>query len=154
MPTPLSSDTLNQIQAAVNRGDLISAIKTYREATGEGLYEAKTFVESMKGNAFQLSSPPDPDRATDRVDAEVEQAIFAGNLIAAIRRHREVHPGMGLAQAKQEVEAHAQQLRAQHPDRVTGPLPRSVGCGAGLLLLSIVVALVLLGLVLMRVTAR
>lgn len=37
------------VQELVRRGQLIQAIKLYREKTGVGLAEAKTAVERMKG---------------------------------------------------------------------------------------------------------
>lgn len=116
MPTKLSTSQLNAIQAAVDRGDLIVAIRLYREDSGVGLAEAKAFVESLrKGPAGP--SPAPAHAASDFQPNAVQALLFQGNLIEAIKRHREQHPGMGLAQAKQEVEFHALELRQHFPER-------------------------------------
>lgn len=44
-----SDPVMADVQELVRRGQLIPAIKLYREKTGAGLAEAKTAVERMKG---------------------------------------------------------------------------------------------------------
>jgi ribosomal protein L7/L12 len=41
-------DISPMIKDLVRKGDLIAAIKLYREETGVGLKEAKTFIESLQ----------------------------------------------------------------------------------------------------------
>lgn len=94
-----------ELNDAVASGRLIDAIRRYRNLTGTGLVEAKAAVEAlMQGR--------DPAREAERTnavkaaalnDAEVNDALAAGNLIGAIKRYREL-TGVGLAEAKQAVE--------------------------------------------------
>ncbi len=44
------SNNMEDVQALVREGQLIHAIKLYREKTGAGLAEAKAAVEQMKGH--------------------------------------------------------------------------------------------------------
>jgi hypothetical protein len=64
---------------------------------------------------------PDPDPRADRIN----EAIFAGKKIDAIKLHRE-QTGMGLAESKQEVEKLEAQLRVSSPERFTQA--QSAGC--------------------------
>lgn len=43
----LPEQTLNELRALASQGDKIRAIKRYRELTGVGLRDAKTFVEQL-----------------------------------------------------------------------------------------------------------
>lgn len=56
MAKTLSGDELAKVHAALSAGQLIQAIKVYREATGEGLKEAKDAVEAMDAQ-LRASSP-------------------------------------------------------------------------------------------------
>ena len=129
----LSHETLNQIQAAADRGEVILAIKLHREATGASLAESKAFVDSLRpgdsagGTPGRRASGPGTPANPDQLDPELAQALYGGSVIAAIRRHRELNPGLGLAQAKEEMESLSKQLRAAHPERFTKPTPS--GCG-------------------------
>lgn len=48
MPRPVPDDQIEPIRAAVFAGRKIEAIKRYRTATGEGLKEAKDFIEALE----------------------------------------------------------------------------------------------------------
>jgi ribosomal protein L7/L12 len=46
--TPVFDDRFHEVRALIRRGDLIGAIKLYREKTGLGLKESKDAVEAMR----------------------------------------------------------------------------------------------------------
>ena len=120
---------------ALQRGQVIEAIKRLRQATGLGLKQAKDAVD-----ARQLGQPtaftggmggaaPMPPAAVD--------ALRSGNKIEAIRLVRE-HTGLGLKAAKDKVDG----FEAQMPDSAVpgglspgevrgtgGALPWVVGVG-------------------------
>ena len=58
----LSEDHVRQITECLLAGQKIQAIKLYREATGEGLKEAKEFIESL--TATLLERHPDKGPST------------------------------------------------------------------------------------------
>lgn len=91
------------VLALVRAGQKISAIKLYREQTGAGLAEAKTAVEALEeGKPLPASSlAPRPAPAAD--EAEVRRLAKAGELIMAIKLHRQI-TGLGLAESKAAVE--------------------------------------------------
>jgi ribosomal protein L7/L12 len=108
----------------------IEAIKYYRERTGAGLAEARQAVEAIGEGSN------DPVALSDVAGAdlgdELEPFLRRGNVIAAIKLYRE-RTGVGLKQAKDDVEALARQRNI--------PL-KQIGCGAtALLLLAIALAI-------------
>ena len=73
----------------------------------------------------------------------IEAAIFAGNKIEAIKLYREA-TGVGLAEAKQAVEAMEASLRQQHPEKFTASRKR--GCMGMVAVLGLVVGMMLLAM--------
>jgi ribosomal protein L7/L12 len=149
-PDPL--DRSDEVKRKVLAGDKIGAIKLYRELTGVGLAEAKSAVEQMQTQlrgfasaeiAFptKLTSP-----ATPQSNAAINEAIFAGKKIAAIKLYREWTQS-GLAEAKRAVEEIEEQLRASAPGLFAKP-PAKQGC------LFAIGIIVILALAIWRVTAR
>jgi hypothetical protein len=69
----------------------------------------------------------------------IQDAIFRGELITAIKLHREA-TGSGLKEAKEAVERLQAELRASSPEKFTSP-PRRAGCFA---LVALLVALAVL----------
>lgn len=64
---------------------------------------------------------------------EIQAAVFAGRKIDAIKLYREA-TGIGLAEAKEAVEAMEAELRAGAPERFQSP-QQTTGCAAVAILL-------------------
>ena len=58
-------EQVDEITEAIAQGKKIEAIKIYRKATGEGLREAKEFVETLTGY-LQLQDPERFSKAKSR----------------------------------------------------------------------------------------
>jgi ribosomal protein L7/L12 len=103
---PLPADP-RTVEALVRVGRKLDAIKLYRDTHQVTLAEAKDAVEAMaRGEA-----PPAPPTVEEAhlAPAEVDALVRAGQLIDAIKLYRETH-GVGLAEAKDAVEARRAQL--------------------------------------------
>lgn len=92
-----TSVSMAQVQAALEAGNKIEAIKLYREMTGLGLKEAKDAIEAMPTDAFTNSNSA-PDLS------EIRNLIAADKKIEAVKRYREM-TGAGLKEAKDMVDA-------------------------------------------------
>lgn len=129
-PDPL--DNSDEVKRKVLAGDKIGAIKLYRELTGVGLAEAKSAVEQMQTQlrgfeSPELSLPRDPaGPAAPQSSTAINEAIFAGKKIVAIKLYRE-QTKAGLAEAKRAVEEIEKQLRAAAPGLFAQP-PAKQGC--------------------------
>lgn len=77
------------------------------------------------------STPPNPgDEPPQRLDPALAAHIRDGNIIAAIKRYRELHPGAGLAEAKAAVE----QLQAGiAPSKIAQAAPSAASTEAAVL---------------------
>ena len=91
--------TMNDVEKFIRAGEMILAIKAYRDVTGAGLKEAKEAVEAMeamaRGEAVKVETI-----------ADVVSQIKAGQMIPAIKTYRAL-TGVGLKEAKEAVEAMA-----------------------------------------------
>jgi polar amino acid transport system substrate-binding protein len=105
-PEPLSAPSLPQpVQDALQRGNLVEAIKLMRADTGMGLKETKDALEAyMRGEAPAAGFAPKALPAGAPLPAQVQEALDQGNKIEAVRRLRGL-TGMGLKEAKDAVEA-------------------------------------------------
>ena len=93
------------VASLMQAGRKIEAIKLYREQTGAGLADAKDAVEAMaRGEAPPLRAAMPPANSDT-----LENLIRAGRKIEAIKLYR-AQTGVGLKDAKDHVEALAQQL--------------------------------------------
>jgi ribosomal protein L7/L12 len=101
----------------------IEAIKHYRERTGAGLVEAKQAVESIEAGSYDPSAFSGATKG--ELADQLDPLLRAGNVIGAIKLYRE-RTGVGLKQAKDDVEALARQRSI--------PL-KQVGCGTSVFLL-------------------
>jgi len=128
---PLTPQFAEELLALGRDGQMIEAIKRFREATGLGLRESKEAVEALVAGRG-LPSIAGADVSSD--DAPVVEFLRAGNVIGAIKQHRTA-TGLGLKESKDAVEAIA---------RKYGITPQQKGC-FGVILLTI--ALPLCGLV-------
>ena len=93
---------LDDIKAEIVAGNMISATRLYRDATGTGLAEAKQAVELIAAG-----KPPPSGAATSlAADAmqEVSALIAAGRRIDAIKVYRKA-AGVDLKDAKDAVDA-------------------------------------------------
>lgn len=106
-----------RVLGEVQRKQMIAAIKAYREQSGAGLAESKQVVDAVArgdrlvsattqaegGRARPVASPGAEARA------HIDQLVIDGELIAAIRAHREAY-GVGLKEAKEAIELKRDQL--------------------------------------------
>jgi ribosomal protein L7/L12 len=128
---PTSSvDFESQILSLVERGQMIAAIKLYREHTGAGLAEAKSAVEALAaGRPIERRSPEADGITPDSLEGQVLALVRARRKIEAIRLYRQ-QTSLGLKEAKDAVEALAVKYRIN---------PKATGC-AGMVLLMIMFA--------------
>jgi ribosomal protein L7/L12 len=137
----LTPEHRQTIVAALKAGNKIEAIKLCRTATGMGLAEAKDFVERMEASP---DAPPSPAPEAGAL-SPVAELLFKGEKIAAIKLYREqVKPGIGLKEAKEEVERLEAGLRAQHPEKFSAPAKS--GCTAVLAVLAVFVVVVVVSI--------
>lgn len=128
-----------EVQDAIQRGDLIQAIKRLREATGLGLKEAKDAVEAhRRGDTMEL--PAATPAAGPAGMADVQRALQAGNKIEAIRLLREL-TGVGLKEAKDQVDAMEQVMPRSAAQFGHGLAPGEVRSSSGAWWIVLVIAL-------------
>ncbi len=131
---------LQAIKDAALSGNMITAIKLYRELYGVGLAEAKHAVEQltetwMQGGTPSLPSPTAGPPVPADTKAQIRSALLAGNKITAIKAYRELHH-VGLAEAKQAVDAMEAGLRLEVPQAFAAtPGKGFIGCIVWLILL-------------------
>jgi large subunit ribosomal protein L7/L12 len=132
-PVSSADDFESQVILLVERGQMIAAIKLYRERTGTGLAEAKSAVEALAaGQPIERRNPEVDGISLDSLEGQVLVLLRARRKIEAIKIYRE-RTGVGLKEAKDAVEG----LAVKH-----GINP-GAGC-AGMVLLIIAFAAVLL----------
>ena len=113
---PLPQNVLDAIQ----RHNLIEAIKLLREQTGLGLKEAKDIIDQHSGAHASARS----DFSTEALPPSAAAALQQGNKIEAIRLlHQEA--GIGLKEARTLVEANAERLQPNRAAPSPGEVPRS-----------------------------
>jgi outer membrane protein assembly factor BamB/ribosomal protein L7/L12 len=102
-----SPASLAEIRSLAQGGNLIEAIRRYRELTDVGLKEAKEAVELLASGkvveARQVSMGPISAEETGRVLEQVQELLRSGNKIEAIRRYREA-ADVSLTKAREVVE--------------------------------------------------
>ena len=79
-------------------------------------------------------------------DAEIRGMLALGNKIAAIKHYRELHPGMGLAEAKEAIDSLERRdatTTAGDPSNRPGPTQKQ-GLSAGALVAMVVVVVVII----------
>jgi ribosomal protein L7/L12 len=148
--TAMATQTIHiptAVHAALQRGEVIEAIRLLREGTGLGLREARDAVEALQrigGGITSMeveSGAHGADRTGDRhahelrLPPEVVTALSQGNVIEAIKRLRALQP-MALRDAKALVERHRQAAKPRHTPTV------APGDSGGGLWLWIVLALI------------
>ena len=98
---------LEEIRTLAQGGNLVEAIRRFRELYGVGLKEAKDAVEALaigkEIEVKQISTGPLTSEVTGGALDEVQELLRSGDKIAAIKRYREITDA-GLAEAKEAVE--------------------------------------------------
>ncbi|HSW03186.1 ribosomal protein L7/L12 [Aquabacterium sp.] len=107
-----------EVLTALQRGSLFDAIKLLRKSGVANLAEAKALLEAearrinaRKSTSAHAAAPSasSPQRAPGAWPPAATEALRRGHKIEAIRLLRE-HSGLGLKEAKDAVEAHAQTM--------------------------------------------
>jgi len=103
--TPRAS--LDEVRRLAQNGNLIEAIRRYRELYGVGLKEAKDAVDALNAGkvieVHRVFSGPLNAEETSRVLEEVKELLRSGNKIAGIKLYREVND-VSLSQARDVVD--------------------------------------------------
>ena len=103
--TPRAS--LDEVRRLAQNGNVIDAIRRYRELYGAGLKEAKDAVDALSAGkvieVHRVFAGPLTADETSRILDEVKELLQSGNKIAAIKRYREVND-VSLTQAKYAVD--------------------------------------------------
>lgn len=129
----------HDVMDALRHGRKIEAIKRYREETGVGLAEAKSFVEALEEAATTGELPasaPTPQELEERLVAQLQR----GDYIAAIKQHREA-TGSGLAESKAAMES----LARRKGIAVPSPAPIAIWVLIVAVILGCIIAVVYLG---------
>jgi ribosomal protein L7/L12 len=114
-PSAPLPDGMAGVVAALEQGRKIEAIRRYREERPRiGLAEAKAAVEALERDMRTAA----PSVARMELLREAALTLAAACRVQAIARHRQLHPGVGLAEARAAVAA----LEGQ-PGRLDGPAP-------------------------------
>lgn len=131
------------VQALLDAGRTIDAIKQLRVVQGLGLKEAKDLIDAHQQGHH--AAPPAHSTgfasdASSHVPDSVRQALAAGNKIEAIRLLR-AHAGIGLREAKDRVDALAASTGSGNPHGLSpGEQPRGGSQGVVWIVAALVVA--------------
>jgi ribosomal protein L7/L12 len=130
------------LRAALQRGDIIQAIRLLREATGLGLKDAKDVIDQqLHGNPtpLQLALRRTPVVPSSKALSEtVSTALQSGNKVEAIRLLRQ-HSGMGLKEAKEMIETSPHNTYMTNANLSPGKVAGSGGF-AGWLIVAIIIS--------------
>lgn len=141
--SPMPHQIPAAVHEALQRGEILEAIKHLREATGLGLKEAKDVVEALqKGGTVNISMEVKSETTT--LSPEALAALQNGNKIEAIKLVRE-QMGLGLKEAKDVVEAVLRSLNGERGFLTPAPAKGS-GSVMGWLVALVLTALVVYGL--------
>lgn len=131
------------VQALLDAGRTIDAIKQLRVVQGLGLKEAKDLIDAHQHGHH--AAPPAHSTgfasdASSHAPDSVRQALAAGNKIEAIRLLR-AHAGIGLKEAKDRVDALAASTGSGNPHGLSpGEQPRGGSQGVVWIVAALVVA--------------
>lgn len=122
---PDSADALAEIRQLAESGNLIEAIRRYRELYAVGLKDAKGAVEALAAGKVvevRFTSTPLTAEDTSRILEEVKELLRGGNKIEAIKRYRVVND-VSLTQAKDVID----QIEAALTGIPVAPRPQITG---------------------------
>ena len=125
IPDSVEETFEHQLVGLLDQGQMIVAIKLYRERTGAGLKEAKDAVEAIQRG----ERPQNPEDGENRFHEILVSLLKQGRKIDAIKVYREV-TGSGLKESKDVIESIA--------DRYGLSSSQSHGC-LGLIVLTLVI---------------
>ncbi|MEP6633659.1 MAG: ribosomal protein L7/L12 [Luteimonas sp.] len=120
--TPTTIRIPPEAAAAVQRGDLIEAIKSVRNANGLDLKSAKEAVDAYAAGRLQAYSTDlarNHPASSAQFPPAASEALARGDIVEAIKLVREANRDLGLVEAKQAVDTlragikHGVQTRAQ-----------------------------------------
>ncbi|HEX6984996.1 MAG TPA: ribosomal protein L7/L12 [Planctomycetaceae bacterium] len=98
-------DLETELLGLIDRGELLAAVKRYREATGAGLKEAKDAIDALQATRrLDADLRPRPGGTDSALEDELLDLLSRGDKIAAIKVYRK-RTGAGLKEAKDAVEA-------------------------------------------------
>ena len=134
-----TAEELARVEELLRQGQKIEAIRLYRECTGAGLAEAKVAVD-----AIEAKLQPGPSTLPKHGEnlADVEEALFRGKKILAIKRYRQCTDA-GLAEAKMAVERIERELRFKSPGKFVSAEPDE-GCLGVFVVFCLIVLVVVL----------
>jgi hypothetical protein len=145
--SPPTSSLPDNVLAALQRGNIVEAIKLLRESTGLGLKEAKDLIDQhVRGEPTSPATGPSPGLLPPAVVA----ALRRGDKIEAIRLLRQA-TGVGLKEAKDTVESFQSENPGQLGQRSPGQVPKS---SVSIWLIAALAALAILAYVFFRDTHR
>lgn len=158
VPKPLMTspkiDLPAEVQAALERGDKIAAIRLLSQRTGLGLREAMlTLGEEATIRETTATPPSQSITISGKLPPDVLEALGKGDKIEAIKRLRDA-TGLGLKEAKYAVDAVTETLAAGKPS-VSGRWAQSESPRSRLRapwLIALVMLIIFLGWQLFRVT--
>lgn len=122
----------HELQDLVHAGQKIAAFKLARETMGLGLKEAEKWVEEL-----EIRMQEGTRCYLDDVPRELQDLIYAGQKIAAVKLARE-KKNWGLKEAKEQVEKVEARLREQYPEGFAAGAGKS-GCSTALVLVGVLV---------------
>ncbi len=154
--TPRAS--LDEVRRLAQSGNLVEAIRRYRELYNVGLKEAKDAVEALAAGkvieVHRVFSGPLSAEETSQVLDEVKELLKSGNKIGAIKRYREVND-VSLTEAKYVVDRVEASLTgnpvpprpviAGYPSPTSGNVSQSRRAKGNLIGCVIAIAVLLLG---------
>ncbi|RKG55525.1 hypothetical protein D7X30_26655 [Corallococcus sp. AB011P] len=104
LPQLSSEEGQKSLAELIESGQMINAIKLYRQIHGCGLKEAKDAVEAMRDGRARMEPLERREVSGSESNDAIERAVRDNNLIQAIKLYRDQH-GVGLKEAKDAVEA-------------------------------------------------
>ncbi len=125
---------------ALRHGMKIEAIKRYREETGVGLAEAKSFVDALEQSLKTGELPESSAELAADLEHQLVDHLRGGNFVGAIKHYRDA-TGHDLFDSKQAMEALAQ--RKGIP--IASPMPIAIWMLVMALILGGVIAAVYFG---------
>lgn len=124
MPTPLSPEEMARIRALLEGGQVIEAIKYFREVAGGSLAEAKAAIDQFRGSLE--ARPLRPARHNAGKAERISALVTAGNKIEAIKLYREM-TRCDLATAKQAIDRLAEERAGASSANFPQPNPSGAG---------------------------
>ena len=113
-----------KVAEALQRGNILDAIKLLRDSKGVGLKQAREALDQyMRGNPVNKASPA---AFPTKLPPSVVQAMQAGNKIEAIKLMR-AQTGLSLKEAKDAVDRCQAQTQQLYGAGSPGEVPRSQG---------------------------